>query len=195
MATSYSLIANVALYDNISQISIAEDDVIFPQDIAHRIDVVERYLVSLDGKWDMFSVLIADLHPKTKIIAAEHFGGMQFVTIVKVVSMVFNIYNAATLEVLRSWTPENRDPKTNTIDRVIERQTNLRVVVALPFLVRHRNDVESTLWGSTNYAVQIARSEKMLTALLHQYQCGKGRDGTERNTKRFFRDTVFPGTM
>jgi hypothetical protein len=68
---------------------------------------------------------------------------------------------------LAAWNPEHRDDQTNTIDKYLERQTSLRVVVALPFLVGHREDAFSTLWGfqNTQYSDMIAASERGLVDL------------------------------
>jgi hypothetical protein len=72
---------------------------------------------------------------------------------------------------LASWNPDDRDDQTNTIDKYLERQGGLRVVVALPFLVGHREEVHSTLWGiqNTRYQRLIAESERTLHVMAKAY--------------------------
>jgi hypothetical protein len=88
--------------------------------------------------------------------------------------MVFNIYSETALKALVSWNPENLDAETNTIDRFLGSQGDLRVVVALPFLVGHREEAHSTLWGSSNalYAAMINSSERTLLDKVKAYQLG-----------------------
>lgn len=77
---------------------------------------------------------------------------------------------------LASWDPENLDAVSNTIDRFLESQADLRVVVTLPFFVGHREEVYSTLWGfqNTQYNDMIANSEKSLESMiLSQNLCGQ----------------------
>jgi hypothetical protein len=58
--------------------------------------------------------------------------------------------------------------QTNTIDKYLERQGGLRVVVALPFLVGHGEEVHSTLWGiqNTRYQRLIAKVSELCTLWL-----------------------------
>lgn len=86
---------------------------------------VQAYLDAVEGQWDVFTGIIATLHP------------------------------------------DHVDDQTNTIDKYLERQASLRVVVALPFLVGHREEVHSTLWGfqNTQYRDLIAESEQVLQVM------------------------------
>ena len=67
---------------------------------------------------------------------------------------------------------EDLDAESNTIDRFLEAQTDLRVVVALPFFVGHREEVHSTLWGfqNTQYIDMIANSEQSLKNMVSAYE-------------------------
>jgi RNase H-fold protein (predicted Holliday junction resolvase) len=87
------------------------------------------------------------------------------------VSMVCNIYSERGLSMLSMWDADNQDAQVNTIDRFLEQQTVLRVVVALPFLVGHRQELHSTLWGFANeqYNEMISESERMLTAMAQDF--------------------------
>lgn len=163
---SYSSLALHALRNGIKRLTIFEDDVLLPVDFEKKMNIVHSYLDERDGQWDIFAGLIASLHENVKILHVETFQGVQFVTIDKMTSMVCNIYNEKALRLLAAWDPEHMDDQTNTIDKYLERQINLRVVVALPFLVGHREEVNSTLWGFQNsrYNEMIASSEQSLKA-------------------------------
>ena len=80
---SYSAIAKLATRAERKAVAIAEDDVVFPRHFIFSMSIVKEYLNSLGDDWDVFSGLIADLHSETKIISANPFGGIQFVTINK----------------------------------------------------------------------------------------------------------------
>eukprot|EP00931_Biecheleriopsis_adriatica_P031575 TRINITY_DN18497_c0_g1_i4.p1 TRINITY_DN18497_c0_g1~~TRINITY_DN18497_c0_g1_i4.p1 ORF type:complete len:237 (+),score=12.43 TRINITY_DN18497_c0_g1_i4:95-712(+) len=159
---SYSMLASIALRSGLKRLAVAEDDCVFPPDFDTKSQIVEEYLDGLNDTWDMFSGLIADLHPAAKILSVAMFKGVQFVTIDKMTSMVYNIYNQRLLSLLSAW-----DAKIE-VDRYIEQQRGLNVVVMLPFLVGHRSEVRSTLWGYTNdqIAQRIHRTEQMLLAKL-----------------------------
>ena len=60
---------------------------------------------------------------------------------------------------------------SNTIDRFLEAETNLRVVVTLPFFVGHLEDVQSTLWNfqNTQYHDMIKSSEHLLKKKMLAY--------------------------
>ena len=161
---SYHVLARHAILRDVNRLIIAEDDVFLPEDFSRRFEIVNRFLDQRSDQWSLFSGLIADLHKDTKVLSVEHFEETIFVTIDKMVSCVFNIYNQESLQIFASWDPGNLDPYNNTIDRFMENQEHLRVVVTIPFLVRHRNDLDSVLWGikNTEYSEMITRSETRL---------------------------------
>lgn len=161
---SYSALAKNALKGDMPHLTILEDDVLLPADFGEKIKIVHSYLEHRSGDWDIFAGVIADLHPRSRVLHLEDYQGIRFVTIDKMTSMVYNIYSKKALEILASWNPDVRDNQINTIDRYLERQVNLRVIVALPFLVGHREEMHSTLWGfqNTQYSNLIAASEKAL---------------------------------
>jgi SAM-dependent methyltransferase len=164
---SYSVLARHALKNGLQRLMIIEDDALLPPDFEAKMLTVNAYLDARPGQWDIFAGMIASLHPETKILHSEVFDGIRFVTLDKMTSMVCNIYSEAALRLLSAWDPEHRNDQTNTIDKYLERQTNLQVVVALPFLAGHREEVSSTLWGfqNTQYSDMILNSERALLAL------------------------------
>jgi hypothetical protein len=161
---SYSSLGRHALKHGIQRLTVLEDDVLLPADFEDKMGIVQTYLDGMEGQWDVFAGLIACIHPKVKVLRVETFEGMRFLTIDKMTSMVCNIYSQRVQRLLASWNPDDRDDQTNTIDKYLERQGGLRVVVALPFLVGHREEVHSTLWGiqNTHYQRLIAESEQAL---------------------------------
>lgn len=165
---SYATLARHAVQQGLSRLTIMEDDVLLPPDFELKMAVVHELLDARLGQWDVFSGIVAALHPEVKILSVEVFKGVTFVTINKMTSMVFNVYGEKALQLLASWDPMNRDVVTNTIDRFLEAQADLRIVVALPFFVGHREEVHSTLWGfqNTQYNDMIANSEQSLTSLV-----------------------------
>jgi hypothetical protein len=168
---SYKTLAMNALSHGLPQLTVFEDDAIFTTDHTDKVEIVRRYLRSRAEPWDIFAGVIASVHPNTKILSVEELDGITFVTIDHMTSMVYNIYNRSALELLARWDPMNTDPHANTIDKFLENQTTVQVVVAVPFLVGHREEVQSTLWGFQNntYSKMIAESEGKIIALARDW--------------------------
>ena len=93
-----------------------------------------------------------------------------FITIDKMTSNVFNIYSERAIRLISLWDPSNEDAETNTIDRYLE-NSSLKIVVTDPYIVGHREELHSTLWGfqNTQYVDMIAESERKLNALKIQW--------------------------
>ncbi len=168
---SYLSLARHALRYHKQRLTVLEDDALLPPDFEQKMAVVNAYLDAREGKWDVFAGVIASLHEDVKVLEVEVFQGVRFVTIDKMTSMVCNVYSESALRLLAAWDPEHRDDQVNTIDKYLERQVSLRVIVALPFLVGHREEVFSTLWGfqNTQYRELIEGSEQTLLALTEEY--------------------------
>lgn len=161
---SYAALARHAKANNMNTMTVMEDDVILPNDFESKLDSINRFLAAKAGGWDVFSGVIAALNPDAEVLAVEEFEGQRFVTINKMMSMVFNIYSESVMNTLVEWRPENENAETNTIDRFIESHNCMRVITTLPFLVGHREEVNSTLWGFNNstYSDLIAKSALLL---------------------------------
>eukprot|EP00928_Gymnodinium_smaydae_P082321 TRINITY_DN6567_c1_g1_i3.p1 TRINITY_DN6567_c1_g1~~TRINITY_DN6567_c1_g1_i3.p1 ORF type:complete len:801 (+),score=103.56 TRINITY_DN6567_c1_g1_i3:51-2453(+) len=171
-ALSYSVIAKLALRANVGRLAVAEDDVVFPSDFSAKARIIDEYLDSLGEDWVLFSGLIADVHVKTTILSAQMYKGIQFITIDKMVSMVYNVYSKSALHALADWNPNDDNVFVNTIDRYLERKKKMKVVVALPFLVGHREDAYSTLWSIKNkqYSKMIFKAQRKLEHKLRLFQ-------------------------
>jgi hypothetical protein len=158
-ATSYRHMFERIVASGAERATVCEDDVVFPSDFDDRLQVVEEYLDQND--WDIFSGFIADAHEDLQITKVEEFKGQQFVHMDRAVSMVFNMYTRGIMEYLAQWDPTNTDVETNTIDRYLESRDSTQVVLTLPFLVSHRPDTTSTIWGfeNTQYDSAVKKSE------------------------------------
>ncbi|MDD0823415.1 hypothetical protein PTQ27_02880 [Mannheimia sp. AT1] len=168
---SYKLLLKKAKESSFPQLTICEDDVLFNKDFYTRYLQVKNFL-NQRNDWNIFAGLIADLHPKTEIIYIENKNEEEYIYLDKMTSMVMNIYNQSFYDKLINWNEKDRDVSKNAIDRYIENQGMLRVVTTLPYLVSHREDAYSTLWGINNsvYTEMIKGSEKKLIDKLQNYK-------------------------
>lgn len=168
---SYQALARHVLKNGLTQMTVMEDDVILPTSYSEDFDDIRSFLKINSESWDVFAGVIADLHPDVNILSVERYKGKTFVTINKMTSMVFNIYASSALNILSNWNAEDSDAQSNTIDRYLENQKNLRVIVVLPYFVGHREEVYSTLWGFKNsrYSNMIAESQRELNLKVDEY--------------------------
>ena len=166
---SYKFIFKKALESKQKNIMICEDDVIFPSDFTKRLQQILAYLNSKQ-KWSVFSGVMADVG-NVKVLETQTKGGVEYVQIDHMISMVFNIYNQQMFALLAKWDETNRDVETNAIDRYLEKR-KLNIYTQLPFLVGHKEELRSTIWGfsNTQYADMIANSEKKLKALADEFK-------------------------
>ena len=171
-ALSYKYLAQQALAAQLPQLEVMEDDVLFLPDYVEHKAVVDAYLAQRSGQWDVFVGLIAIMHPDTRVLGVERQGGLVFITIDRMISMVHNIYAPTVLRLLAQWDERHADPETNTIDRYLQTQSQLRVVTTLPFLVGHHEELHSSLWGIQNsqYAEIIAKAQSELEAKVRAFE-------------------------
>ena len=171
-ALSYKYLAQQALAAQWAQLEVMEDDVLFLPDYVEHKAVVDAYLAQRSGQWDVFVGLIAIMHPDTRVLGVERQGGLVFITIDRMISMVHNIYAPTVLRLLAQWDERHADPETNTIDRYLQTQSQLRVVTTLPFLVGHHEELHSSLWGIQNsqYAEIIAKAQSELEAKVRAFE-------------------------
>ncbi len=169
---SFSALSRHALTNDFERLTVMEDDVILPPGFDDVLLEVHHYLDARQSDWDIFSGLMADINPAAEVLGVETIGERTYVTLDKMTSMVFNIYNQSALELLSQWDSSDYDAGTNTIDRYLERQDNLRVVVCLPFLVGYNEDAASTLWGFDNsrYTPLIHKAERKIEAMVRDWR-------------------------
>ena len=161
---SYQALARHAMWHDLNRLAVIEDDVVLPEDFPKYFKIVNQFLDQRIERWTLFSGLIADLHENVKILSVEKFEGMTFVTIDKMTSTVFNLYSLEAMKIIELWNPENLDLATNTIDRFIENQKNLRIITTIPYLVRLDDNLDSILWKFSNkeYSETSMHSENKL---------------------------------
>ena len=165
---SYKFIFRKAMEQQLEKILVCEDDVFFPPDFAERFQNVLEYTNS-HHDWNIFSGIMADMgHASVLDYAEEH--NEQFVYLDLVISMVFNLYDKSVFKTISEWDYMNRDLRTNAIDRYLEKD-KMRVLTTLPFLVGHKEDLDSTLWNGKNsiYNPGILSSSKRLYNLVDSY--------------------------
>lgn len=168
---SYKFLLKKAKEFSLPQLTICEDDVLFHQDSYTRYLQVKDFLQQRND-WQIFAGLIADLHSETEIINAEYRHQQEYVYLDKMTSMVMNIYHQSFYDKLINWNEKDHNVSSKAIDRYIENQGSLRVVTTLPYLVSHREDADSTLWGINNsvYTEMIKGSERKLADKLQRYK-------------------------
>ena len=171
-ASSYKYLMQTAMERGLEYIIICEDDVEFDDAFESRLDNILKYLQSTENKWHVFAGLIADLHPETNILKIEEFEGEEFIYIDKMTSMVFNIYHKSIFPIIAKWDESDTDVHTNTIDRYIESHTDVVTVTTLPYLVGHKEEEDSTIWGfnNTTYSELIQKSRDMLSLKVKLYK-------------------------
>lgn len=168
---SYKFLINRAKDLNFPQITICEDDVLLPDDFSSRLNEIKKYLSGKEN-WDVFAGLIADLHDDVKILNIEDVDNECYVHIDKMVSMVTNIYSNKFYDKLLAWDSCNHDSQSNTIDRFIEQHDDVHTIVTSRYLVGHKEDLNSTLWGISNmtYKKLIQNSENKLQDKIAAYK-------------------------
>ena len=166
---SYKMIMRRAQDAGLERVMVCEDDVLFPADFEKRLEEIEYYLDSRE-RWSLFSGVMADVG-NIHVSAVEKCGEAVYAEIDRMMSMVFNIYNRELFPVLAQWDEKNRDEASNTIDRYLEGK-KLSVHVQVPFLVGHREELNSTIWDWSNlrYAQMIENAENKLMRLIEEHQ-------------------------
>ena len=98
-------------------------------------------------------------------------GDEVFVHLDHMISTVYNIYRHSVLGLFDRWDPDDDNAETNTIDRALN-QDGLDVVTTSPFLITHKEDLDSSLWGKSNgdlYGGCIAKSKRKLDLLISEF--------------------------
>lgn len=172
---SYKFIMKKAKEQGFSDILICEDDVLFPEDFDFRFSNLLQYL-DTHNDWDVFQGVIADVG-KVEIQNVEECNEETIVYLNHMVSMVFNYYKSHMFDRVISWDEKDANQLTNTIDRALESK-DLKVVTTVPFLVGHKEDLKSTIWGfeNTEYTDWIHHSSEKLQKLVNDFKEGEKHD-------------------
>jgi GR25 family glycosyltransferase involved in LPS biosynthesis len=175
---SYKFIMKKALEQGLDTITVCEDDVEFFEGWSEQLEVIRKYLFSNMDEWDVFSGLIALLSDDVSVEKIEKLKNIEFIHIDRLISMVFNIYNNNVFKYIIDWDEQDHDANKNTIDKFLEKSSCVKVVTKLPFLVGHKNDLSSTLWGFKNekYIDLIEKSSVRLAEKVELYKLNKSTD-------------------
>lgn len=169
---SYKFIMRKAREQQLPHISVCEDDVQFLDGWQDKYRVVLNHLEQNAGSWDVFSGFIADLHADTRVLGLTEIDGLEIVHIDHMVSAVLNVYNEGFYDAIMRWDETNHDVHANAIDRYMEGQEHVRVLTVHPFLVGHKEEQHSTLWGFQNsqYNALIEQSTRKLEDKIEGYR-------------------------
>lgn len=168
-AMSYKFICKKAIDSGMQKLLVCEDDVYFPEDFDKRFADICDYMKTRDD-WDVFSGIMADVG-RVKVLECTEHNDEQMVYLDRMISMVFNLYNPKSLELIANWNEIDHDTETNAIDRYLENKS-LRVLTTAPFLVGHKEDLQSTIWGKQNtiYSALIEKSSEKIQKLVKDYK-------------------------
>lgn len=168
-AMSYKFICKKALDSGMQKLLVCEDDVYFPEDFDKRFENICDYMKGRDD-WDVFSGIMADVG-RVKVLECGDHNGEQMVYLDRMISMVFNLYNPKSMELIADWNEIDHNTDTNAIDRYLENKS-LRVLTTAPFLVGHKEDLQSTIWGQQNtiYSALIEKSSEKIQKLVNDYK-------------------------
>lgn len=166
---SYKFLLRKAMEQRMEKILICEDDVYFPPDFEERFGKVLNY-IEKNNDWNVFSGIMADIGNVKPLKYAQE-NGEELIYLDRMISTVFNLYDKSIFEAISSWDNMNRDVHHNTIDRYLENK-ELRILAACPFLVGHKEDLNSTIWGGQNtiYTELIQNSSVKLRELVDKFK-------------------------
>ena len=166
---SYKFIMTKADEQNMPSVVVCEDDVFFPDDFESRFESCLDYL-SKEQKWDVFQGLMSNIGD-IKLSRVDRKDGQTFVHVDHMISTVFNIYHRSVYKKISGWDERNDDVMRNTIDRALESR-KLKIIATAPFLVGHKEDLQSTIWQfeNTQYNDLIANSSKKLEQLIQDFE-------------------------
>jgi len=166
---SYKYIFRKAQQQQMESILICEDDTYFPEDFDNRFQKLQEFTAA-HTDWDVFSGVMADMGDVTILDCIEE-NGEDYVYLDKIISTVFNLYRSSMYPLMAEWDNMNRNKKANAIDRYME-DKNLRILTTCPFLVGHKEDMDSTIWNHKNdlYNPGIISSSKRLFLLVDKYK-------------------------
>jgi ubiquinone/menaquinone biosynthesis C-methylase UbiE/uncharacterized coiled-coil protein SlyX len=170
-AMSYKFMIMLARQQTLPQITICEDDVEFQSDFSLQFNNIKAHLNDQNLDWNIFSGFMADVNKDTCILDIYMEKDQEFVVIDRFISTVFNVYHQSIYDLIAMWDETNLDV-SNTIDRYLETYKGLRILTTIPFLVGHKKNAESIIWGfqNTQYLDLINASNQLLRKKIQEYK-------------------------
>lgn len=169
-ANSYCQIARTLLDTGRKAAIICQDDADPGPDFERRFAAAIAYWQ--DSGADLFSGLVTDVDDSFRITRVTRRDGMTFVHLNRNIGLVCTMFGPRALERLAAWDEGGRSVNEGTIDRYLGATPDLDVVTCLPFLVRHRDGVASSIWNFRNgrYNTLIDYSEKQLIQMAAAFE-------------------------
>ena len=147
---SYKLMIKLAKQQGLECVTICEDDIEFLDDFEQKFFDMKNYIKNLTQPWDVFSGFMSDISDDIDIKEIITFSNQKLLLINRMISMVFNCYNHSIYDTIISWDETNLNVNLNTIDRFLEQKKQFIIFLSFPFLVDHKDDLQSTIWGFSN---------------------------------------------
>lgn len=156
-AVTYRQVARALRANDCEAAMICQDDMQPGQNFLSRLAAIEDYWPQSGA--DMFAGLVTDVDESFTLRKVVTHKGVTFLHLNKSVGLVCNLFGERALERLTAWKAGSL-----TIDRYMASAPDFEVITCLPFLVRHRNDLRSTIWrfGNARYDTLISQSERTL---------------------------------
>lgn len=164
-AHTYSRLARALLETKQQRALIAQDDLLPSPDFDSRLEIAEEYW--LQSGADVLAGLVTDYDESFVLRRVVQYRGMTFLHLNKSVGLVCSMFGPRALQHMARWHRTiSPGGEPYTIDRHMA-AADLDVVTTLPFLVRHRSGVPSTIWpfGNGRYDTLIDFSERKLAQL------------------------------
>ncbi len=169
-ASSYRQIARALLDTGRRAAIICQDDAGPGPDFDRRFAASLAYWQESGA--DLFSGLVTDVDDGFRITRVVRRDGMTFVHLNCSIGLVCTMFGSRALDRLAAWDERGQTVAGGTIDRYLGATPGLDVVTCLPFLVRHRGGLSSSIWGFRNnrYDTLIGYSERRLARMVAEFE-------------------------
>lgn len=166
---SYKFIFKKVMEKGLETVLICEDDTYFPPDFEERFAKVLKY-TSTHNDWNVYNGIMADIG-NVKLLNCVDEDGETYVYLDRMISTVFNLYHKSIFKSFADWDNTNQDVQSNTIDRYLQAKPR-RVLTNDPFIVGHKEDMHSTIWGAQNtiYTDWISKSSQKLHEMAEDFK-------------------------
>lgn len=145
---SYKYMIKYAKEYNWNKISICEDDVFFNANFENNLKSLKSYAFDKNIQWDIISGHVTDINENKVIIKhLTKLDNFNIFSLNQTTGTVFNIYNKTIYDHIINWNHYNTDLASNAIDRYIQNKPSLNVITTVPYLVGHKEFLDTTLWN------------------------------------------------
>ena len=164
-AFSYLNIIYNAKRCNLKQITICEDDCLFPNNFDDKYTVMCEFLQIVE--WDILVGVIANIPQDVILSKIYKYKGLTFLEVNRMHSTVFNIYNNTSYDkILNCW-------KEGHIDGFFS-SLNLKLIIPFPFEFACLDEDSTIQYENKNlfneYNLFFEASSKLLSSLIENYE-------------------------